>query len=391
MSLWRLDNIPYGTRYAYENLSSLFPRAVIRTSDKFPILSGGENSSDTIRALVVLTTAFVPEPDEMKSLIRFASYGNHVFISAMYLDDTVLAMLHLKSGGSETNSPDFNTRDQSKQDEDENKKSGGSETNLDTIGLAKIGLLDPVTREWIKYSYPGVFFRNHFEINDTGYSRILGRGDNDKANFIHISYAHHGAIYIHLEPLAFSNFFLLHKMNKSYYDHAFSWIPRQTGVVEWSDYFRYSHRGDNYSALHFVLSNRSLRWAFWLTLILFSLFFLLESKRKQRAIAEIPKLRNASEDFVKTVGRLYFQQKNNQNLAVKMVSTFLENIRSVYNIPTSVLDDKFCRDLAFRTGRHLTEITDLMLSIHDARLNISLTDREILDLHLKINQFNKPV
>src|SRR5260221_4004882 len=89
----------------------------------------------------------------------------------------------------------------------------------------------------------------------------------------------------------------------------------------------------------FILSNRSLRWAFWLTLVLFLLIFLVESKRKQRAIAEIPKLRNASEDFVKTVGGLYFQQKNNQNLAIKMTHAFLENIRSDYNIPTSILDE----------------------------------------------------
>ena len=90
---------------------------------------------------------------------------------------------------------------------------------------------------------------------------------------------------------------------------------------------------ESFSALHFILSKRSLRWAFWLTLILlFLLMFLVESKRKQRPIAEIPALRNASEDFVKTVGRLYFQQKNNQNLAAKMVAAFLENIRSTYNL-----------------------------------------------------------
>jgi hypothetical protein len=386
-----MDNIPYGTRYAYENLSYLFPKAIIRTSDKFPILFGDENAKDTSRVLIVLTRAFVPEPDEMKSLIRFASSGNHVFISAMYIDDTVLAMLRLKRQMITSNGPDSDSAGNAKQDVDNNKESVVTKTNLDTVTLAKISLLNPHTKEWLKYSYPGKFSGKHIEANETGFVRILGRDDRNNANFIRVSFAHHGAIYIHLEPLAFSNFFLLHNANKSYYDQAFSWMPERTGVVEWSDYFRYSHRSENHSALHFVLSNRSLSWAFWLTLILFSMIFLLESKRKQRAIAEISNLRNASEDFVKTVGRLYFQQKNNQNLAIKMVNSFLENIRSAYNIPTSVLDDKFCRDLAFRSGRHLNEVADLMQSIHDARLNIWLTDMEILNLHHKINQFNKPV
>lgn len=261
---------------------------------------------------------------------------------------------------------------------------------LKTDSMAEINLLDPGRGEWKNYVYPGVFSGNHFKSMDSGYSRILGWNGEGMANFVRLSYAHNGAIFVHLEPLAFSNFFLLHKENFSYYDLALSWLPEKTGVVEWSDYFRYRHGGENYSALHFILTNRSLRWAFWGALILFLVIFLVESKRKQRAISEIPRLRNASTDFVKTVGRLYFQQKNNQNLAGKMTHAFLENIRSAYNMPTSVLDEEFSRKLAFRTGKPLDEITDLMQSVHDARLNTNLTDREILDLHFKINQFNKP-
>jgi hypothetical protein len=390
ISLWRMDKIPYGTRYTYDNLSALFPEAVIRTSSRFPILFHGEYAKDTIRTLIILTRAFVPEPDEMNSMIRFASLGNQVFISASYIDDTVLSMLHLKPSRKESGRFDEMVTDSTKAGEERNKPTRIANTNLKTYSLAEISLLDPIRGEWKNYAYPGIFSENHFISMDTAYSRTLGKNGEGIANFVRLSYAHNGAIFVHLEPLAFSNFFLLHKENYSYYDLALSWLPEKTGVVEWSDYFRYRHRGENYSALHFILTNRSLRWAFWLTLILFLLIFLVESKRKQRAITDIPKLRNASADFVKTVGRLYFQQKNNQNLAGKMTHAFLENIRSAYNMPTSVLDEEFSRKLAFRTGKPLDEITDLMQSIHDARLNTNLTDREILDLHLKINQFNKP-
>lgn len=377
ISLWRMDRIPYGTRYAHDNLSSLFPEAVIRTSSSFPILFREEAIQDTLRALVVITPSFIPEPEEMKSLIRFASAGNQVFISAIYIEDTVLEMLHLKSFRKKSIYFDRPAADSDKPDKPAPR-------------LATIHLLDPLRRDWISFAYPGLFSENHFDSVDTRYCKILGRNEKGQTDFIRIAYGHSGAIYVHLEPTAFSNFFLLHKENKSYYDLVFSWLPEKTGVVEWSDYFRYRHRGESYSALHFILSNRSLRWAFWLTLLLFLLIFLVESKRKQRAITEIPKVRNASEDFVKTVGRLYFQQKNNQNLAAKMTNTFLENIRSAYNMPTSLLDDEFSRKLAFRTGKHYYEVSDLIQSIHNSRLNANLTDREIMDLHSKITQFNKP-
>jgi len=73
-----------------------------------------------------------------------------------------------------------------------------------------------------------------------------------------------------------------------------------------------------------------------------------------------------------------------------MIAAFLENIRTAYNLSTSVLNDEFALKLAFRTGRPLQEISELVHTIHDVRLKTNLTDREIMDLHQKINQFDKP-
>jgi hypothetical protein len=143
--------------------------------------------------------------------------------------------------------------------------------------------------------------------------------------------------------------------------------------------------------MHFILSKRSLKWAFWLTILLFLLMFIVESKRKQRPIAEIPPLRNASEDFIKTVGRLYFQQKNNQNLFAKMVAAFLENIRSTYQLSTSQLNEEFVLKLAFRSGKPVNEIKGMIQFIYELRMKTELSDKELMDLHEQINQFNKPV
>jgi hypothetical protein len=256
---------------------------------------------------------------------------------------------------------------------------------------SEVSILDPTRNEWVKFVYPGYNYDFHFDTLDTRYTTVLGKNSEGHANFIRIAYDHGGSIFIHLNPFEFSNFFLLHKKNKSYYDMALSYLPRKTGVVEWSDYFRYRKQPVNFSTMRFILSNRSLRWAFWLMILLFLLMFIVESKRKQRPIVEFPRLRNASEDFVKTVGRLYFQQKNNQNLATKMIAAFLENIRSTYNLSTSLLDEEFAHKLAFRTGRSVNEITRMIQFIHELRLKAELSDQELMDLHVQINQFDKPV
>ncbi len=359
-----MDRIPYGTKYSYDNLTFIFPKATIRTSRMFPDLSRYENTDDTTRVLIIVSPEFAPEPDEMHALIHFAASGkNQIFISALSYGDTVMRMLNLSSA----------------------RDLFGKEDS------AGISLLDPIKRDWEKYSYPGYSNRTFFTGIDTGYTMILGRDIMGRPDFVRISYVNGGSIFIHLDPFAFSNFFLLHKENKSYYDIALSYMSRHAGVVEWSDYFRYRKRRENFSSLRFILGNRSLRWAFWLSLILFLLIFIVESKRKQRAIKVIPDLRNASEDFVKTVGRLYFEQKNNQNLTTKMVAAFLENIRSAYKLSTSFLDEDFVQKLSFRSGRPVSEATKMVQLIHEVRLKPVLSDQELMDLHNQISQFNKPV
>jgi hypothetical protein len=358
-----MDKIPYGTRYAFENLSSVFPKAEIRTDNHFPILFQPEATEDTVRALIILSPLFAPEPDEMRSIIRYAAAGNQVFISALHIEDTVMTMLHLK-------------------------QHVGSYFFQDS---SEVRILNPDRNEWESFSYPGYDFDNHFETIDSGYTTVLGKNSKGQTNFIRIGYGHGGSIFIHLNPFQFSNFFLLHKKNKKYYDLALSYIPRQTGVVEWSDYFRYRKHSESFSALHFILSKQSLRWAFWLTVISFLLMFIMESKRKQRPIAEIPALRNASEDFIKTVGRLYFQQKNNQNLFVKMIAVFLENIRTTYQLPTSQLNEEFAIKLAFRSGKPVNEVRKTIQLIYELRMKDELSDKELMDLHEQITQFNKQV
>jgi hypothetical protein len=358
-----MDKIPYGTRYAFENLSSVFPKAEIRTGNQFPILFQNESTEDTARALIIISPLFAPEPDEMRSIIRYASSGNQVFISALNFEDTVMTMLHQKQRANF-----FLFQDSS-----------------------EVSILDPNQNEWKKFAYPGYDFENYFDTIDSGCTTVLGKNSSGQANFIRIAYEHGGSIFIHLNPFEFTNFFLLHKKNKTYYDLALSYIPSRTAVVEWSDYFRYRKHPKSFSTLHFILSKRSLRWAFWLTILLFLLMFIVESKRKQRPIAEIPALRNASEDFIKTVGRLYFQQKNNQNLFAKMVAAFLENIRSTYQLPTSQLNEEFALKLAFRSGKPVNEIKGMIQFIYELRMKTELSDKELMDLHEQINQFNKPV
>ena len=70
---------------------------------------------------------------------------------------------------------------------------------------------------------------------------ILGTDEAGHANFIKFNYKGGGAVFLQLAPMTFTNFFLLYKNNKNYYDNAFSYLPKSIVEIKWDDYFRYPH------------------------------------------------------------------------------------------------------------------------------------------------------
>jgi hypothetical protein len=185
----------------------------------------------------------------------------------------------------------------------------------------------------------------------------------------------------------------LHKNNKKYYDIAMSSMPDTVSEVKWDDYFRRHINGEDnasrsaFSKLGAFLSNETLRWAFWLTILLFGIIYLFESKRKQRVVPVVSKLNNTSLDFVKTIGRLYFQRKDNKNLAQKMSTHLLGRIRSQYNMQTSQLDDDFCRKLAFKSGYSFEHVKSLVTEIKNIEDAYEVSDEQLMTYNDKIDTF----
>jgi len=369
VTFWRNDKIPYGTYYAFENLSHLFKNAYIETSGESP--ANFYDGDETTSAYIIIGVSMQPSEKELRSILNHAIEGNHVFISALQLGENLLDTFGLEY----TELPGFVMRN-------------------DSLTIRFAG-------DWGKdhlwYTYPGYSLANHFTRMDSSVTRIIGKDRQGNANFIKFSYEGGGAIYLHLAPAAFTNFFLLHKDNKSYYDQALSVIPDTVSYVRWDDYYRHHINGRNnsersaFSKLSAFLENEVLRWAFWLAVLLFAIMYLIESKRKQRAIPTVKKLSNTSLDFVKTVGRLYYQRKDNKNLAQKIAANFLGHLRSRYNLHTSQLDAAFEERLAYKTGSPAAEVKEVIGQIRAIDSMYSMSDDELLAFTEKIDTFiNKP-
>lgn len=376
VTLWRKDKIPYGTFYAYENLQRLFPAATIINNKKSPdpyrqknVREIFENTSSTNShktCYVVIATRVLPDDKELDALFAKVYKGEQVFISSLNISENLLDSLQLKASFYTSY---FNDRDS-----------------------LTVEVSNPVSASSSRFTYPGKAMDNYFTSVDSSITSVLGKDEKGRANFIKVSYDNGGAFYIHLAPLALSNFFLLHKDNKSYYDQVLSYLPKDAEVINWDDYFRNSDgrnsgERNGFSALKWWMIQPPLAWGMWLLLLLLLLIYLFESKRKQRIIPVIAPLKNASLDFVKTIGRLYFQRKDNKDLAGKMMAHFLGHVRSRYNIRGTAMDDDFVQRLAYKSGYDQQAIQALVYDLHFSQAQSQLSDHALLELNHKLETF----
>ena len=100
-----------------------------------------------------------------------------------------------------------------------------------------------------------------------------------------------------------------------------------------------------------------------------------------------PRLKNASVDFVQTIGRLYLQRKDNKNLAGKMITHFLEQVRQHYNITTSTLDQNFEKKLCYKSVHTTEEVKDLVQHIKIVQERPIVDDELLLAFNQKLDKF----
>lgn len=226
----------------------------------------------------------------------------------------------------------------------------------------------------------------YFSKIDTLYTTVLGYQGSDKkkyVNFIKVNFRQ-GHFYIHLQPTAFTNYHLLKDNHAEYAEKVLAYVPKsdiywmikeQNGLLESDSPYRY------------ILSQPALKWAWYLFLIGITIFMIFNAKRKQRIIPIIKPLPNTTVDFTKTIGNLYYQEGDHQNLIDKKIIYFLERIRNEYLIETSVLDENFIKKLHSKTGKEIKDIEHLVHLINRQRKKYQLSiESDLIEINNAIEK-----
>jgi len=356
ISLSKEDKNPYGGFVLFKQLKDIFPAADIR-SYRMPVYDQVNNYEDVNTAYLLIEPGLELQQDDINEMLNYVKLGNYVFMSAGSFNRALMDTLM------------FNTK-----------------RHFDLLGDSMtINFSNPELHTPKNIGFTRLTLDGYFDELDSSRSVILGNNQRNEPNFIKIEHGD-GAFFIHAAPICFSNYFMLKNDNANYTAKALSYLPKRVKTIYWDEYYKMGPEGSR-NPLRFIMTNPYLKWAYRLALMGMLLFILFEMKRKQRIIPIIAPLRNTTLDFVQTVGNVYFNKRDNKNIAVKKINYFFEFIRSNFYLSTNYLNDEFVTTLAKKTGTTEREIKRLVDLINEVNSSFQVSDSLLLELGNEIDSF----
>ncbi len=350
---------PYGCSVLNEQLPVLFPGKELTVNTASFYLTLRPDTLDT-KNLIIITDAFSPDDPDLSALLDFASHGNSVFISSLSFSGKLCDTLNFKT----------------------------SIPVIDTSMLKRV-------KEELRLSYSGnpadssFLYRkkmpdSRFENYDTLNTVPLGTDKSGNVNFILTRFGK-GNIFLHCQPLAFTNYHLLYS-NHRYAFTALSHLPVENTI--WDQYYK-PERIIDLSPVRYILSQPALKAAYFLLVFTIVIYMIFGSRRRQRIVPVIQPERNASLDFVTTVGKLYYRSQNHADVARKKLIYFNEFIRNRYFLQGLDQTEEQIRILSQKSGVETEKIRHLARMAGSLSENKQLSQLELIEFHKSIEDFYK--
>ncbi len=356
--------IPYGTYVLRNELTNLFPTTEIKDVKIPPYIF--LQDSTRLGTYMFIDDAINFGEEEFNKLLQFVHKGNDVFIATHGVQIDTLNL----------------------------ETEGLSSTALDEIPFFKLMNKNLSTKE---FNFDRNFTNRTFTKIDTATTIILGKtgyvDKNEKRvaegiNFVKQSHGQ-GNFYFHTFPEAFTNYFILNSPNQQYTASVLSYLD-DSKPIYWDAYYK-TGKSSIASPMHYLLSTKSLKWAYYTALIGILFFVIFEGKRKQRYIPIITPLKNQTLAFTRTIANMYYEKSEHKNIAEHKISYLLEYIRTKLHVPTITINDQFYSYVASRSGNSNEKVVALFKFIDQVHLKNTITQEELIKLNTLIEEFKNPI
>jgi len=345
------DKIPLGTYILYDLLEDIYPGEDIWLAE-YPAYNAIEIDSFEQATAFYCDIKFDPDKLDRERLMEFTEMGNTVFISAQQINRKLLDTLKVDISFYYLLSDTIRYN---------------IEGSMIDSGFTVKGQLVPV----------------YFSEFDSSTVTVLGENSKGKATFLRIPFGE-GAFYLHSLPHIFTNYNLLKKPNEKYVNALFSLLPLND--IIWDEYYKGGRRLIR-TPLRYILNQKPLKYAWYITIITVIIFIIFQGKRKQRIIPLIQPPKNDTVDFATTIGRLYYQNADHKNIALKMINYFFEYIRSHFYINPASVEDDLYKKISAKSGRSLKEVEELFNKIVLIQQVKNIDENQLMELNNSIEKF----
>lgn len=357
VTLSKNDKIPFGTYVLYHRIQDIFPGMQVTYVRDVPYTTFTESKAKPGNYILIAQKHTIDEYD-FKELQKYMLKGNNVFIAGFYFGTYFTDSLKLNVN---------------------------SERKFNLDDKTPVRFVNPSLDTSKTYVFDKGIGEQYFSNFDSTKAVVLGINDKGHANFIKYSYGE-GALYLIASPMFFTNYNLLKPQGAEYVAKTLSVLPIKQEII-WDEYSALGAYNEGDSPLRVIFDHYPLRWAYFIALFSLLIFVLYEIKRRQRIIPIVKPLQNSSVEFVKTVGQVYYQQRNNSNIAQKKAAYFLEEIRSKYQLKSNKLDDDFSELLETKSGVDKKLIIELISQLLYIQSLKKVSDQQLIAFNYTIEQF----
>ncbi len=243
--------------------------------------------------------------------------------------------------------------------------------------------------EDVDYSWE--YFSEKIFCDSTRSVAALGYQDSERVNFIRIRVGT-GNLYLHTNPLVFTNYFLTDRAKVAYASSVFSHLDGRD--IIWDEFSKIplpSSTNSYDSPLYYIMQQPSLKYAWWLLLATVLIYVFFAAKRKQRAIPVIEPKSNTSLEFVNMISRLYYKNGNHLDMAHKKMRYFLYFVRFKYGIHAEKFSDAHIRRLSEKSKVELSEVAVIFSRYYliEEKFKNNIEANRLVDLYDSIDNFYK--
>lgn len=342
---------PYGTYLFYKALPEYFPSSSIlyqKSNTSFEEIPFSEEP----RLFIHVGQNIQLTNDESEALKNSITNGATVMLAANSIDTQLLNQLGIKQ--------------------------------LEKYGANKFQLSITPFSDSVTIDNPNIETNNIFDMTEVSDSSEIVGYLNNNINAFGYSYGK-GSIILCSTPELFTNISMLGN-GKKYIEQLLGLINnKQYQQVYFSSYINHNSQVTNISLLW---QYPAFRWAIIVLIIGIIVLLLFETKRRQRIIPEIKQQQNNTLDFIATLGLLYYNEKNLNDLGEKKLMYFLEYVRSTYFLDTRNLNQEFFERLKIKSNIPEENIEILAKIIQKIRQKYTLTEADIIALDQNIKLFN---